>query len=165
VPTPVYLFYVERTGDEPITRRFSATPSWWGDWRVEVHVRDPKGRTSAKILHGATGMQQNTFYFDYPRSFPDAPQIDTPGDYVITWRRVGKERTVLARDTLTVTPGMLDPHVLDDVEEQFPPESGYRQKYWKADAPTARRVEEEEREAEISMDIQRVVFPREDQDT
>lgn len=159
LPTPVYFLYMERQGDEPITRRFSASPSWWGDWRLEVHVRDPQGRTSATIIHGASGMQQNTFYLDYPRGFPGASPIDTPGDYVFTWRRVGAERTVLAQDTITVTPEMLDPAALDDVEEQMPG-TGYRVRYWKAEAPTEPPPEQAQREAETAMDIERVVFPR-----
>jgi hypothetical protein len=159
VPTPTYLLYAERENDDPTTWRFVANPSWWGDWRVECHVRDPDGRTSAAVFYGSSGMQQYTFHVQYPGGFPDAPAIDRPGEYVFAWRRVGEERTVLAQDTVVVTEEMVDPAVLDGVEEAMAG-TGYREKHWIGEAPAARQLEDAQRDAETRLDVERIIFSR-----
>lgn len=134
IPQPfAYFVYVESTPDEQLPPRINTHASWWGDWRLEVHVRDPQGRTSAQIIYGSTGMQQNTYYVKYP--FPDSPPIEDPGEYVFTWRRLDADRTVLRRDTVAVTKEMLDPNVLEGEREVMP---GYKSVYWRGDVPVER---------------------------
>ena len=108
VPVPSYSLQAFGEG-EGRSLQIYVWLRWWGDWRIECHVRAPSGHTSARVFHGSVHMQGNNFNLTYPREFPDTPPIETAGDYVFTWRRVAREeRTVLAQDTITIEPNMLD---------------------------------------------------------
>lgn len=135
-------------------RRINTSASWWGDWHLEVRVRAPRGRTAAAIFYGTSGMQQHTFYVNYPTDFPDAPPIEHPGEYVFSWRRVDAERTILAQDTIVLTDEMLDPNVLAHVPEDVP---DYRSRYWRGEVPVERKKVTGEVEVDTRMDVRRSV--------
>jgi hypothetical protein len=138
IPEPFHYFvYAESSPEGKQPLRINTNVSWWGDWRLEVHARDPQGRTSAQILYGSTGMQQNTYYFKYP--FADSPTIEDSGagEYVFTWRRLDADRTVMRRDTVVVTDEMLDPNVLEGEPDVMP---GYKSVYWSGEVPVERKA-------------------------